>query len=438
MRRVDLNFSSPAVAAETFSVATHHDVSGEMLALRRLDQKLNRAMEDWALVSAVENIALPDVAALPALVMTLETVALRLGLSQPSLESHYSPAMALEASLYSIGEAMKNAFKKIVEVIRALWKKLVAFIKRVFDTNASMRKEAVALKAKLSKGDYVTVAEGHENDKFENAALAEKFVSDQRIDANVVLKMFELHDKFAEKSDRLPAAIAMTALMLNVTLKLNNPANIDQDIEKAYQHTEAAARSLLEFMLPDKTGQIDLKANGGQEKETELYYPSKDLALCGGKQFAYTVQVQTPVTDNADSEIAFSIQFTLRKHEEKSGDSTELTILTKDEMIKLCDAIIKMTQSNDALCRDVEKANKEVASLVSVMERMAADGYKNDQSSDKEDTAKKIRRAMLYQRRVVSTIGAKTGAFSGTVTGLNVKLCQAAAKYVKECMARYK
>ena len=366
------------------------------------------------------------------LTVSTESLYRRLNIAAPVHDSN----IATEGVAAAVGDAIKKAYKAIARIIKAIWDKLSKFVKNLFDVSKNSIKEAESLKKKIKDGNYTTLKDsedGNINAEFEDEPLAENFSSNKTIDDRVVLNVFAVHKKFTSETRHLPETIERTTGLVdkNINLARNrNTSGIDYGIDLMYKEVETATNIMLAFMMPgESTGSDLLKSGNGSERE--ILYP-KNGVLFGNKQIEFKIDIQTPKFSDMESDSSFDLNFSLKDAEEK-GDSTKLTILNKEEMLRLCDAVIDLAKGNTELCKATEKAKDNADKLAAALDKVMG----INSNPDDQETARKIRRVIQYNRRVVSVMGTKTGAFAGTIVGLNGRLCKSTLVYVKKCMNSY-
>jgi len=350
---------------------------------------------DTAESSVEEGEGMDPVAAEIAEV-AVESIYARLGVERkaiPSLESFGSAGSRKSATRIAI-EDWKDTVKKVWEAVKKffvnLYEKIKAFFLNVVNTFRSLEKAAKSMKARVDglKGEA---------------------------------KEKTIKDKSLAKGLGRGETGTVTAAKASETVKIMNQAvkELPSSLDNAKQGLEfirdisGTAQKLLGAKESEKFDTA-AKAYADAMKKN----PIESKALFNGDVLAIT-------TKDGEDSYAFSLTV---KQSDKGGE--ELNVLSKQEMLNICDEVISLAKSIEETSKSMKKfeeINKSVSSIVSNVVKLASDSTENSEN-------KKI---LVASRTFVVSIGSITTKNSSVVMGLSTKAGRAALSYVAKSMNQY-
>lgn len=344
----------------------------------------------------------------------VESICTRLGITtrvMPSMESFGSAnsrKAATKLAMEGVGDAISRVWQAVKEAIINLWNKIVAFVKKILNGNLALEKAAKALKERVAKLKGIP-----EEDKFEDSSICNAF-GVEKVNAASVISVLNTHMTFCTNSTGIEGAIKAVV----DAVASNAPVNA------------GISSSLRDFIGKGIT-------NDATEKETTLY---EDKSLINGECIKVTAMFKEPTFDKDNSEegeVTFAYSFV--KSEKASTTGKDVTILSKNDMTKICTEVETLAKDNNKLVSNIEKGRKQVDLFGKAIDKlMGEEEDKVGEDEGKREAFRNDRKLVNFKRKAISLYATKVGTFATAISGKNIKAGKAALNYVSKCSNKYK
>ena len=306
--------------------------------------------------AADEEGGLSPVAA-EAIGIAVRSICARMGVEPKRLYSVYatenfssaSTRMANTKIAYeSVGEFLVNLWEKIKAHVKALWAKIVAFWEKHFaatgrraKTLEALRERVVGLKSDRADEKMIELT----------GSLAKAFGWTSKVNQATITEVLGRHELLAK----------------NVTA-FGSMADAFAKVAKAVAANEASAEQAIEKVKAGLLAQAQ-----------ELKAGEKDKPLVGGVFF----DVQE---DTTNKEAFYSVRIEAEQAEMK--DEVELEIPTKPELKTIVEKTMVVNSLNKRMKDSVGLANKEISTVIAIIDKKISEAGKEVQSKLKEEKSK--------------------------------------------------
>lgn len=328
-----------------------------------------------------------------------------------------------------VKDSAKDVFEAVSKAVRVLWDKLDEFAGKLGNSNEALHEAASELKKHIEQDKFHTGNIAVIDDEI----LAGKFAHDTMVGLRRVKDLVRLHTMFIDKSINLVNAINDTIGITRTTGSIDK--NIDEDslkpkLVEIYKKAHPAIDALAGFMVPDGSLKLGINFDKFNEREVELEYPQRD-SLYGGKQVLISAKIQPPNPEEDHPQSSFDLTFST-KTATYGGQHPKLHVLSKQEMLDVCNMVLALTSKNAGLINNLEKANQAVGKLLAEIDKLSGSNHEESQSD--EVVVTKIKQSLAFIRKFVAVMGTKSRAYAGMIAGLNSGLCESCLRYVKASM----
>jgi hypothetical protein len=329
--------------------------------------------------------------------VAVESIYARLGVERkaiPSLESFGSAGSRKSATRIAI-EDWKDTVKKVWEAVKKffvnLYEKIKNFILNVINTFRSLEKAAKSMKAR------VLDLKGEAKEKTIKDKSLAKGLGRGETGTVTAAKAIETVKLIQEIGKDSPKVSETASEALSTIAKITT--DIKQIIEEKNIHkVEAASEDFISTV------------------RSKL--PPESQPLFNGDKIIIDVKEE-------GNGIAYSVTV---KHSDKGAE--ELNVLTKQEMITICDEVVTLAKNIDEASKSIKKVEemtKNVTKIVDGIIKLASEGIEEEQ----------VKRNLNLVRSIVLSLGSATTKIASIILGVSTKTGRAALSYVAKSMNQY-